>query len=132
MGSPGDIGRGITIMKHFKVLLLLHVMLLLYSTSGIFSKLASGQAFLSVRFCLYYAVIIALLGIYAIGWQQIIKRIPLTTAYANKAVTVVWGLVWGLIVFREGITPGKLLGAAMVVAGVVIFALSDREGNEHG
>ena len=119
-------------MKHFKVLLLLHVMLLLYSTSGIFSKLASGQAFLIVRFCLYYAVIIALLGIYAIGWQQIIKRIPLTTAYANKAVTVVWGLIWGAIIFHEGITAGKLLGAAMVIAGVVLFALSDGEGAENG
>ena len=32
---------------------------------------------------------------YAAGWQQVIKHLPLTTAYANKAVTVVWGILAG-------------------------------------
>ena len=82
-------------------------MLMVYSMSGIFSKLAAGQPFLSFRFCLYYGVIIALLGLYAIGWQQIIKRMPLTSAYANRAVTVVWGIVWGAVLFGEAITWQK-------------------------
>lgn len=76
-----------------KTLIGLHGMLMVYSMSGICSKLAAGESFLSARFCIYYAVIIVLLGVYAIGWQQVIKRIPLTTAFANKAVTVVWGIV---------------------------------------
>ncbi len=100
-------------------------MLMVYSMSGICSKLAAGESFLSARFCIYYAVIIVLLGVYAIGWQQVIKRIPLTTAFANKAVTVVWGIVWGWFFFGESITPGKLIGAGMVIAGVVLFAKSD-------
>ena len=108
-----------------KTLIGLHGMLMVYSMSGICSKLASGESFLSVRFCIYYAVIIALLGVYAIGWQQVIKRIPLTTAFANKAVTVVWGIVWGWFFFGESITLGKLIGAGMVIAGVVLFAKSD-------
>ena len=108
-----------------KTLIGLHGMLMVYSMSGICSKLAAGESFLSVRFCIYYAVIIALLGVYAIGWQQVIKRIPLTTAFTNKAVTVVWGIVWGWFFFGESITPGKLIGAGMVIAGVVLFAKSD-------
>lgn len=108
-----------------KTLLGLHGMLMVYSMSGICSKLAAGESFLSARFCIYYAVIIVLLGVYAIGWQQVIKRIPLTTAFANKAVTVVWGIVWGWFFFGESITPGKLIGAGMVIAGVVLFAKSD-------
>ena len=108
-----------------KTLIGLHGMLMVYSMSGICSKLAAGESFLSARFCIYYAVIIVLLGVYAIGWQQVIKRIPLTTAFANKAVTVVWGIVWGWFFFGETITPGKLIGAGMVIAGVVLFAKSD-------
>ena len=108
-----------------KTLIGLHGMLMVYSMSGICSKLAAGESFLSARFCIYYAVIIVLLGVYAIGWQQVIKRIPLTTAFANKAVTVVWGIVWGWFFFGESITPGKLIGAGMVIAGVVLFAKSD-------
>jgi drug/metabolite transporter (DMT)-like permease len=108
-----------------KTLFLLHIMLMIYSMSGICSKLASQQQFLSVKFCMYYALIILLLGFYAIGWQQIIKRLPLTTAFANKAVTVVWGLVWGCVFFQEKITFGKLAGAVLVIVGVVIFAKAD-------
>ena len=111
--------------KNVRVLFFLHLLLMLYSASGIISKLAAGQPFLSPRFCLYYAIIIALLGIYAVAWQQIIKRLPLTTAFANKAVTVVWGMVWGLVWFQEQITLGKALGGALVILGVVIFARAD-------
>lgn len=118
-------------MKHGKiqVLVLLHLLLAVYSSSGIFSKIAANETFLSVRFCLCYVAVIALLGVYAIGWQQIIKRMPLTTAFANKAVTVVWGIVWGILFFQESITVGKVIGAALVVIGVVIFAGADEENS---
>ena len=114
-------------MKKTKTLLLLHLMLMIYSMSGICSKMASKQDFLSLKFCLFYGVIIILLGFYAIGWQQIIKRLPLTTAFANKAVTVVWGIIWGFLFFGETITPGKIIGAFMVVGGIIIYALADGE-----
>ena len=111
-------------------MILLHLMLMIYSSGGIFSKLAGTVPFLSWKFCLYYGIIIALLGIYAIGWQQIIKHMPLTTAFANKAITVVWGLVWGLVYFQETITIGKSIGVVLVVLGVVLFAKSEEEA-EH-
>lgn len=110
-----------------KVLVVLHLMLMLYSMSGIFSKLAAQEKFLSLRFCLYYGGIILLLGLYAIGWQQIIKRLPLTTAFANKAVSVVWGIIWGCLIFKESITIGKVIGAILVVSGVVLYAYSDND-----
>lgn len=103
-------------------------MLMIYSMSGICSKLAAQQEFMSFQFCFFYAIIIFLLGLYAIGWQQIIKRLPLTTAFANKAVTVVWGIIWGALFFQEPITAGKVVGAALVVIGVVIYARADGEG----
>lgn len=110
--------------------LALHALLAVYSLSNVCSKLAAGEAFLSPRFCLYYGGMVALLGVYAIAWQQIIKRLPLTVAFANKAVTLVWGLVWGVLFFHERITPGKLAGVALVVAGVILFIRAD--GGEEG
>lgn len=117
-------------MRKIKVLFILHLMLMIYSMSGICSKMASREAFLSPRFILFYGIIILLLGLYAIGWQQIIKRINLTTAYANKAITTVWGLIWGVVFFQEKITVNKLCGVALVVIGVIIFALSDGSEKE--
>lgn len=82
---------------------------------------------MSFRFIMLYGCVILLLGVYAIFWQQIIKKMPLTAAYANRAVTVFWGMVWGFIIFKEKITPGKAAGAALVIAGIILFALSDKE-----
>lgn len=114
------------------VLLALHILLAVYSLSGVLSKLASGFSFSDIGFYLCYCGIIALLGVYAIGWQQIIKRLPLTTAYANKAVTVVWGIIWGILLFSEEINLFKALGAMVVLAGVALYAVADNATEEKG
>ena len=111
--------------EKLKYIIILHLMLMVYSASGIASKLAAKSQFLSFRFCVCYAVIILLLGVYAIGWQQIIKHLPLTTAFSNKAVTVIWGLIWGILFFDEHITVGKIIGALLVIIGVVLFVKAD-------
>lgn len=113
--------------EKMKILLVLHIMLMIYSMSGICSKMAAKEEFLSFRFCMFYAIIILLLGFYAIGWQQIIKRIPLTSAFANKAVTVIWGIVWGALFFHESVTAGKIVGAVLVCMGVVLYAKADED-----
>jgi len=117
--------------EKLKTLFFLHLLLMVYSMSGICGKKAAGAPFLSFEFCLYYGIIILLLGIYAIGWQQIIKRLPLTMAFANKAVTVVWGIIWGAVFFSESVTIGKIIGAVLVVAGVVLYAYADKENSEN-
>ena len=117
--------------KTSKIYILLHLLLMLFSLNGILSKMASQEDFLSLKWCLLYGGVLLLLGIYAIGWQQIIKRMPLMIAYANKAVITMWGLVWGVMFFKEKVTVGKVAGLIMIVAGVVLFALSDKsEGEE--
>lgn len=110
-----------------KTLFTLHLMLMIYSMSGICSKKAAGTQFLSLEFCLYYGGVLLLLAFYAVGWQQIIKRLPLTTAFANKAVTVVWGIIWGALFFKEPVTVGKIVGALLVILGVVLYAYADKE-----
>ena len=107
-------------------LVILHILLVLFSASSVCSKLA-GQQTTPAGFILCYGTMLLALGIYAIGWQQVIKRLPLTTAYANKAVTVVWGILFGALVFHESITPRKLLAACIIVAGVVLYSTADGE-----
>lgn len=107
-------------------ILALHVLLGVYSLGGVFSKTAANSPFLSIAFISCYAVVLALLGVYAIGWQQIIKRMPLSTAFANKAITVVWGIFWGIVFFGETLTVGKVIGAGLIVAGIVVLALAER------
>ena len=108
-----------------RILLALHCLLVLMSLSGVMSKFAARFEFMSVGFVLCYGAMVVLLGVYALGWQQVIKRIPLTTAYANRAITVLWGIVWGALLFHEGVTPLKIAGALVVLFGVVLYAVAD-------
>ena len=71
-----------------------------------------------------------ILGVYAICWQQLIKKIPLNVAYANKAVTLIWGMVWGAAVFKEQITPSNIIGAVVVLAGVILMVSGEEKKNE--
>lgn len=120
-------------MKTAKPYIALHMLLMLYSLSTVCSKLASQSEFLSLRFCLCYGGVLGLLFVYALAWQQIIKRMPLTTAFANKAITVVWGIVWGALFFHESITVGKICGAALIAGGIILFSISGKEqGNKNG
>lgn len=114
--------------KDLKTYFFLHLLLMVYSTNGILSKLAAGKTFLSWPFLLLYGGVIVLLVVYALGWQQVLKRVPLSVAYANKAVTVVWGCVWGVLVFREHLSPGKVIGGVLVLAGIALYGWADGRG----
>ncbi|MGI6045521.1 MAG: transporter [Eggerthellaceae bacterium] len=114
-------------MSRLKRLLGLHLLLMFYSLTGVLSKYAAGEPFLSPRFLLLYGGMLLILAIYALGWQQVLKRMPLTSAYANRAVAIVWGIIWGLVLFAEPVTLPKLIGAIFIMIGVVIFSYADNE-----
>lgn len=103
----------------------LHIELLLFSLGGICSKIAGHYDFLSFWFIFFYGLVILNLGLYAIVWQQIIKKLPLNTAYSNKAVTIAWGILWGFLFFQETVKWNMILGAAIVIIGVLIVVRAD-------
>ena len=57
--------------------------------------------------------------------MQIIKRFPLVTAFSNKAITVVWNMVFGALFFHETITLKSVIAALIVIAGVILVVTSD-------
>ena len=107
-------------MKKWSVLLLLF-----YSVGGVCSKLAGREAFLSFRFILLYGGLLIITLAFAVAWQQIIKRMPLTTAYSNKAVSLLWSTLWGILIFNERLTLRMVIGALIVLCGVVMVVRAD-------
>ena len=132
MWSARSSGSGAEMEKvDKKVFLALHLLLLLFAGTTVLSKRAAGETFLSLRFCLFFGGEFVLLGIYALGWQQILKRLPLTVAYTNKAVTLVWSLVFGVLLFHESVGVRQILGCVLAVAGVTLFVKADGEEGSH-
>ena len=72
-------------------------------------------------FLLLYGAEIGVLGIYALCWQQVIKRVELSVAYANRAMALLWSLLWAVLLFGEQITVKKLIGVGLVLAGTLII-----------
>ena len=84
-----------------RAFLALQLLLLCYALSTVMQKLAAMQAFLSPRFLLCALGMFLFLGVYALGWQQVLKRMPLTVAYAtSKAIVFVWMLLFGALLFQ--------------------------------
>jgi drug/metabolite transporter (DMT)-like permease len=108
-----------------KDFLLLHIILLMYSLGGIFSKSASIKKFLSPEFIFYYGMVLLILFIYAILWQQVLKKMPLNTAYSNKSIVIIWGIVWGSLIFKEKITIYMILGAVIILIGLTLVVKAD-------
>ena len=111
--------------SNVKYLLILHVLLGVYSLTGVASKFAAREEMFSFKFILFYGLVLFGLFVYAIAWQQIIKHMPLISAYANRGVTVIWGLVWGYFIFSEEINVRKLIGAAVIIGGIVLIVTAD-------
>lgn len=103
-----------------KLILALQLVVMLYTLSSVAAKMASGQAFLSLPFIVYYGVEILILGFYAIAWQQIIKRCDLSVAYANRSMAILWSLVWTVIFFHEALTVKNIIGVLIVFVGTMI------------
>ena len=106
---------------------MLQIVFLIYSISSVVSKFASDKEMLSMEFILLYGLDILVLGIYALLWQQVIKKFELSIAYANKAVTLVWALIWGICLFHEQITAGKIIGIILVMIGIFILNTGKEE-----
>lgn len=103
----------------------LQLILFAFSFSSVFAKIASGYAFLSKGFILSYGVSIFIIFMYAIAWQLMLKKFELTIAFSSKAVTVIWGLIWGVIFFNEEISIKKIIGGIIIIVGIILVVNSD-------
>ena len=105
----------------------LQLVIMFYTGSSIMAKFAAAQELFSMPFLLFYGAEIMILGIYAICWQQVIKRFELSVAYANRAMVLVWSLLWAVVIFHDRVTFKNLAGIALVIAGTVIVNKAEKE-----
>lgn len=103
-----------------KLILVLQIVVMIYTLSSVMAKLASGYDALSLPFLFFYGVEILILGIYAIAWQQIIKRCDLSVAYANRSMAILWSLIWTVLFFHEALTIKNIIGVLIVFTGTMI------------
>ena len=110
----------------------MHIGFLIYASYTLLGKLAAKHDFMSPVWIAFYAGIILVLAVYAIIWQQVLKSFALPVAMCNKAVTIVWGMLFSALLFGEQITVKKLVGAAVILCGIVLLFSADSQKAEEG
>ncbi|MCR4779496.1 MAG: transporter [Ruminiclostridium sp.] len=114
-------------MKKLLPYLVLHLIIFIYTLGGICSKTAAGKEFLSFEWIFFYGLLLFILAVYAVLWQQILKKLPLNVAYSNKAVGVIWAMMWGVTIFGEKVSVGGIIGAVLILAGIVLMSAGGGE-----
>ena len=95
---------------------------LVYACTSICTKMASRQEVLSWSYLLWIVGAIGIMGVYALMWQQVIARMPLSTAYMFKGLSLVFVLLFSFFLFGELITVNNLLGSTLIITGIVLFS----------
>ena len=99
--------------------------IVIYSINPVMNKLASMYSFPSFLFLLFYGAGLVILAIYAVLWQQTLKRFSLITAYSNRPLVTVLGMLWGSLFFHESITANMLVGTVVIVGGIRMVVTAD-------
>lgn len=107
-----------------KKYMLLYCAFLIYSSATICAKLAAIQS-TTFKLLMFFGLEFVCLGIYAIIWQQVLKKFTLVTAMASKGVVVIFNLLWSVLLFTETITIGNIVGAGIIIFGIWMVSTSD-------
>lgn len=101
--------------------LFLCIVVAVYSLSGIFTKQASTYEFLSIPYLGCLLGVILVFAAYAVLWQMILKRVPLSVAYPFRSLGVVYGLAIAGFAFHEPVTWQNMFGGAIVIFGLYVM-----------
>lgn len=113
-----------TKINNFLPYIALHIMIFFNSLGGVYSKFASSKPFFSFEWIVLYGLLLLTLVIYAVVWQQILKRMPLNMAYTLKSVGVIWTLLWGRVIFHEKISIWHVVSIFIIIIGVILMTTS--------
>lgn len=95
---------------------------LIYACTSICTKMASRQEMLSWPYLFWIAGAIGVMGVYALLWQQVIVRMPISTAYMFKGTSLIFVLLFSVLLFGEVITLNNAIGAMIIIVGIFLFA----------
>lgn len=108
-------------MEKLKNIALLQGVIIIYTISSVMSKKASASSGDVLRFLFFFGMEFVILGIYALLWQQMIKRFELSVAYANRSMAVFWSMIWAVVFFHDKITVQNVIGVLLVIIGNIII-----------
>ncbi len=113
--------------EKIKNIFLLQLAFFIYSLSSLFSKTATQNNPTLDHIIFFYSLSLVMLGIYAIIWQQILKKMSLSVAFSNKGVIIIWGMIWSALIFKEKMTIGMIVGSLIIILGIIVMMTGEKK-----
>lgn len=98
---------------------------LLYALVSLMAATVARLPLFSLLFVLGVGGVFVLFGLYAVVWQQLLKRLPLSLAYMFKGTSLLFVLLLSALFLGDAIAWQNLVGAALIIVGIVLFARAD-------
>lgn len=99
---------------------MLQAVIIIYTISSVMAKLTAANKAEPLKALLFFGLEFLLLAVYAVLWQQMIKRFELSVAYANRSMALLWSMIWAVVFFHDKITVRNIVGVCLVLLGTVI------------
>lgn len=91
-----------------------------FSLGGASLKFASRHPLFSPYFVALCSGSLLCVFLFALIWQQVLQKYDLMVAYAWRGTTFLWTFLWAVLFFGESITLSNIIGAAIIVAGMIM------------
>ncbi len=105
--------------------LLLQCGYFIFSLPGILLKSGASYPVFSSAFLLRYAGSLLCVFLFALIWQQVLRKYELMVAYAWRGVLFLWIFLWAVLFFGETVTFNNLLGAGIIFSGILLVVRSE-------
>jgi len=113
-----------------KMFLLLHTLFFFFSISNVFAKYASNEEFLSLNFLLLFGLSLFIMFLYSICWQFVLQKTSLVMAFSNRGIMVVWGVMWGVLLFGDAINFATVIAILLIIAGIALVGIGGEKERE--
>ena len=101
----------------------------IFPLSSVIMKIAAGYEKFIIKMILF-ALAIGVLGVFSILWQKLLKNVDLVKAYIFKSTTIIWSVVYGILLFGEKVNLNMIMGMAITTAGVIITILGGNHNEQ--
>ena len=106
--------------KRRNIVILAVVAVFMESLTSPCLKLGGRYPFMSPGYIAWFCLALLILGFYAVCWQLILEKLPLTTAYLRRGFSYILIFVWATLIFHEAITWKQILGIMVITVGMII------------
>lgn len=114
--------------KKIGIHIIFQIGIFIFSLAGVLTKWMGDslkEQGISGQFIILGIGVLFIYFIYALIWQIVLKVMDLSVAYLIKTITLIWSLLWSMLIFKQRLTISQLLGVLLI--GIGIFILQRRQ-----